>query len=101
MSTQTAGQLAHKKNLEEIGLRYSSGELDFHAARDESIATMAARITQLEVESAELLAALGGLMQRIGSVRPNDGDWVCKPIHADEINSVIDAIAKVTGSAHA
>lgn len=47
----------------------------------------------------ELLDALQNILMHIGKGRENDVDWVCEPIHSDEIKAARAAIAKATGTA--
>jgi hypothetical protein len=45
----------------------------------------------------ELLEALRNILMHIGKGRENGVEWVCEPIHCDEIKDARAAIAKATG----
>lgn len=45
----------------------------------------------------DLLSALQNMLMHIGAGREDGVEWVCEPIHADEIKAARAAIAKATG----
>lgn len=58
----------------------------------------AAELRSLHAVNAELLEALKGMLIQIGEGREAGVEWVCEPIHSDEIRAARAAIAKAEES---
>lgn len=65
-----------------------------HAYALAAIAQADAQIEALTAQRDELLAALEGILMHIGTGREDGVEWVCEPVHRDEIKAARAAIAK-------
>lgn len=53
----------------------------------------------LHQQESQLLVAAEGILMHIGKGREDGVEWVCEPIHSDEIKALRSAIAASKGSA--
>lgn len=73
---------------------YCKGHRDARHAAAELALKADAQIEALTAQRDELLAALEGILMHIGTGREDGVEWVCEPVHRDEIKAARAAIAK-------